>query len=120
MNAITPVGIMTENLSESLHFYRQVLQIKRVQKLKSQASDKFAGDILRLESPEIEVCSTETRIFDRAVANYHSATTRLRLSCSDLEALKDRLIQNRTNILETQGKLGFIDLNGINWDLTLN
>lgn len=118
MNEITPVGIMTDNLSESLHFYRNVLKIRRVQQVASQASGEFSGDILKLESPDIEVCLTETRIFDRPVANFSSGTNRLRLFCNDMEGLKNRLQQTRTNLLETDGKVGFIDLNGINWDIS--
>jgi hypothetical protein len=72
---------------------------------------------LRLESPAIEINSTRILIKDRNKKSYSKTTQRLKLCCNDLEILKKRLLQEKIEILSNGGRLSFIDLNGINWDI---
>ncbi len=117
MHEIIPVGVMAENPERSLHFYRQTMKIQRVQIISRNASGEFPGSLLRLESPQIEINSTQTRIRDRHSSNFQQTFQRLKFWCQDLEELKDRLKQLKLPVFETAGKLSFLDPNGINWDI---
>ncbi len=116
MNEIIPVGILTNDVAASLQFYRKVLKIQRVQHSQNLAKQDF--DMLKLESPDIEINSTETKIVDRPDHHYTSLTQHLRLYCKDIENVKTRLLSNQVTPAEHNGRLSFLDLNGIKWDLT--
>jgi hypothetical protein len=59
-----------------------------------------------------------SRLYTLPLAHTYSKTTqRLKLCCNDLEILKKRLLQEKIEILSNGGRLSFIDLNGINWDI---
>lgn len=118
MNEIIPVGILVEDRESSTKFYRQILKIPRVQVISSDASGEFSGSILRLESPHIEVNTTEIKIRDRNSSNFTGVTQRLKLHCKDLQEMKTKLLGERIQTFESEGKLSFLDFNGINWDLT--
>jgi len=117
MQEIIPVGVMVDNPEKSLHFYRQTMKIGRVQIISRNASGEFPGSLLRLESPQIEINSTQTRIRDRQSSNFQQTFQRLKFWCRDLEELKDRLKQQKLPVFENAGKLSFLDPNGINWDI---
>ncbi|MFZ5949069.1 MAG: hypothetical protein ACOYXC_00070 [Candidatus Rifleibacteriota bacterium] len=117
MHEITPVGIIAENPAVSREFYRNVLKIQRVQLLNTDAAGEYGGGLLRLESPQIEVHCTETRISDRPGNALSLVSQRLKLWCKDIEQLKTSLIDHRTAFFENAGRLSLLDLNGINWDI---
>jgi hypothetical protein len=117
MQEVTPVGIMTTKPVESHNFYRKILQIPRVQTSTNRQDNEFGAAVLRLESPAIEINSTRILIKDRNKKSYSKTTQRLKLCCNDLEILKKRLLQEKIEILSNGGRLSFIDLNGINWDI---
>ncbi|MEW6710486.1 MAG: hypothetical protein AB1403_11740 [Candidatus Riflebacteria bacterium] len=117
MHEIVPVGIIAENPTVSREFYRNVLKIQRVQLLNTDAAGEFGGGLLRLESPQIEVNCTETRISDRPGTSLSLVSQRLKLWCKDIEKLKASLIDHRTAFFENAGRLSLLDLNGINWDI---
>jgi catechol 2,3-dioxygenase-like lactoylglutathione lyase family enzyme len=118
MNEIVPVGILTDNAQASISFYRKVLNIHRVQLVKNPVSETSTMTLLRLESPSIEVNSTEVLIRDRQQSNFFSTSQQLRLRCANIELLKEKLLERRIQTIENNGKLSFLDPNGINWDLT--
>jgi hypothetical protein len=55
---------------------------------------------------------------DRPDHHYTSLTQHLRLYCKDIETVKARLLSNQITPTEQNGRLSFLDLNGIKWDLT--
>ena len=116
MQEITPVGILSENASASLEFYRKVLRIERVQ-IQNLVENNRAQALLRLESPKIEVNCTETRISDRPGKARSQINQRLKFWCTDADELKVRLKDNRIAVFENSGRASFLDLNGINWDI---
>lgn len=117
MQEIVPVGVLADNLQTSLSFYKQVMKIQRVQVLSTEASGEHPGSLLRLESPQIEVNSTQTLINDRKTSVFRQTFQRLKYWCTDLEALKERLALEKLPFFEKDGKLSFLDPNGINWDI---
>ncbi len=117
MREIIPVGIIAENPILSREFYHNVLKIKRVQLLNTDAAGEYGGGVLRLESPQIEVNCTETRISDRPGNALSLVSQRLKLWCRDIEQLKASLVEHRTAFFENAGRLSLLDLNGINWDI---
>lgn len=116
MQEIVPVGVLAENPQQSLNFYRKIMKIQRVQLLSSNASGEFSGALLRLESPQIEVNSTQTRIVDRK-KSFRQTFQRLKYWCEDIDTLKEKLLQIKLPVFETSGRFSFLDPNGINWDI---
>ncbi|MGM0600135.1 MAG: hypothetical protein ACQETH_10010 [Candidatus Rifleibacteriota bacterium] len=114
MQEITPVGIMTTEPGKSHNFYRKIMRIPRVQ---TSASNEFGATVLRLESPSIEINSTRILIKDRKTKSYNQTTQRLKLCCDNLEIFRKRLFKEKIEVFNNSGKLSFIDLNGINWDI---
>ncbi|GAB4271044.1 MAG: hypothetical protein Kow0029_08320 [Candidatus Rifleibacteriota bacterium] len=117
MKEIIPIGIIAEDTSASINFYRKVIGVQRVQVVCTPAAGELEGSVLRLESPDIELNSTEVRIRDRASASIERINQRIKFHCNDIEDLKARLLANRVQTLENNGKYSFVDLNGINWDI---
>lgn len=113
MQEITPVGIATENLNDSISFYRQVLGINRIHQLGNQ----YGMPVIRLESPSIEIDSTLIATFDRPDSNFRQHNQQLRLVC-DLEKTLDALEKHGINVTEENGTYRFKDVNGLTWNLS--
>ena len=119
MTGVTPVGIITEKPLESRAFYARTLGIERVMTLRHIDEDEgMAGTVLRLESPQIELLSTELRILDRRINQAIRRDHRIILRPRDMGGLLNRLT---TAGIEPEslptGGLTFDDLNGISWEI---
>ena len=111
MIQITPVGLMAENASTSIEFYRTVLALERVTRIR----DYDNLTLLRVESPRVEIEQTCIEICDRPNRPYSNSRQKLRLIC-DIEPTVAAL--NRAGIITDAENLEFTDINGISWQLT--
>jgi len=111
MIQITAFGLLAENAGASVEFYRDVLALERVMQL----SDYESMTLLRIESPRVEIEQTCIEIHDRPNRQYSSERQRLRLVC-DLASTTAAL--DRAGIEISSDSHEFIDINGINWQLS--
>jgi hypothetical protein len=111
MIQITAFGLLAENAGASVEFYRDVLALERVMQL----SDYESMTLLRIESPRVEIEQTCIEIHDRPNRQYSSERQRLRLIC-DLASTTAAL--DRAGIEISSDSHEFIDINGINWQLS--
>ena len=126
MIGVTPVGIFTYLPEESRRFYHGVLGVEQVYPLRSIDAPEGKATVLRLESPQIEVFSVETRHLDAAPTPTTSALcgsrapmndSRLILHPNDLAGLQKRLVKHGVTIRNgVRNGFRFEDLNGITWD----
>ncbi|HNW33576.1 MAG TPA: VOC family protein [Candidatus Ozemobacteraceae bacterium] len=118
MIGVTPLGILTDKPGPSRQFYKQILGIERVQTCSEMTSPEARGTLMRLESPQVEVFATETRLLDRTENTVISAEHRLIMRPRDPQALVERLAVAGINISRTSGgSASFEDMNGINWEI---
>lgn len=121
MTDVTPLGIITDKVEESCAFYKNVMGIERVVRLGSKLTEGASDTVLKLESPDIEVISTQLRIGDRSVNRMIRRDHRLILRPRDLGSLLNKLsklgIEPASN---PSGGMMFEDINGINWELRIN
>ncbi|MFZ2958303.1 MAG: VOC family protein [Candidatus Ozemobacteraceae bacterium] len=117
MIGTTPVGIFTYLPAESRRFYRVVLGLEQVYSLRDLETEEGRGCILRLESPQIEVLSVETREYDVERPRTLRGETRLLLHPRDPAALHARLRERGVTITAgLKDSFRFEDLNGISWE----
>lgn len=114
MEQITPVGILSEKVAESIDFYRSVLEIENIT---IKPVDDDCGYI-RLDSSKVEIFSTVVRIFDRPGRNYSREHKRLTLYCSNASAIVERFRNRKVSFWHESGKWFFTDVNGIEWSLS--
>lgn len=110
MIEITAFGMLAENASASIEFYRKVLALERVLRVKNY--DDMT--LLRIESPRVEIEQTCIEINDRPNRPYISNRQRLRLVC-DLTATTDALAKAG---IEVGDNYVFTDINGVSWQLS--
>jgi len=126
MIGVTPVGIVTYLPEESRRFYHGVLGVEQVYPLRSIDAPQGRATVLRLESPQIEVFSVETRQLDATPAPNGGALcgsrapmtdSRLILHPNDPAALQQRLVKHGVTIRNgIRTGFRFEDLNGITWE----
>ncbi|HEY9069459.1 MAG TPA: VOC family protein [Candidatus Ozemobacteraceae bacterium] len=116
---VTPLGILTEQPESSRQFYRTVLGIERVQTCTLPPADGAGPQaLLRLESPQIEVFSSETRLLERTTNAVIGVEHRLLLKPRDPQGLIARLESAGIALTDRHGaSAAFEDLNGIRWEL---
>ncbi len=118
MMGVTPVGILTNDPAGSRDFYSRVLGIERVLTLREVVSDDFEGVLMRIESPQVEVLSTEVRLLDRAVNQTVRHDHRIIFRPNDFGGLVARLSAAGIPLRYSgTGVLNFKDINGISWDV---
>ncbi len=110
MIEITAFGMLAENADDSIEFYRRVLALERVLRVKNY--DNMT--LLRIESPRVEIEQTRIEITDRPNRPYNSDRQRLRLVC-DLAATSDSLAKAGIEVGENYD---FTDINGVSWQLS--
>lgn len=126
MIGVTPVGIFTYLPEESRRFYRGVLGVEQVYPLRSIDAPQGKGTVLRLESPQIELFTVETRHLDTPPSSDAGALcgsrapmndSRLILHPQDLTALQQRLVKHGVTVKNgVRNGFKFEDLNGITWE----
>lgn len=114
MMHITPVGVLSENPSDSRKFYKSILGIERVAVMADYANYK----LLKLESPRIEVSSTTVAIIDRPSKNFRRETHKLCLVCDNAEQTLSKLVHQGITAEEKNGYWHFTDINGLDWRLS--
>lgn len=118
MTDITPLGVVTDDLDGSRRFYGRAMGIERVILMRGYFSDELPYALLRLESPQIEIISTELKLFDREVNRSVKRNHRVVFRPKDMGALLRRLsLENIEMVANPCGGLSFEDCNGINWEL---
>jgi hypothetical protein len=118
MIGVTPVGVLTEIPAESRRFYREVLGIEKVQSIREIHTDDITGTLLRLESPQIEVFSTETRYVDRASQPVIRRDYFLQFRPKSMRELLAGLQKECVEVkADFRGNLRFQDINGLNWEI---
>jgi len=120
MVGVTPVGIITNCPNESRKFYKEVMGVDRVQFLKKIVSEDVETEnfLLRLESPQLEILSIETRLLDRAVNRVVRKDYSLHFHPKDLKELLRNLNKEKIETrIDDKGNLSFEDLNGIHWEI---
>jgi len=118
MIGVTPVGVLTEIPAESRRFYREVLGIEKVQSIRDVTTDDVAGTLLRLESPQIEVFSTETRYVDRSSQPVIRRDYYLQLRPKSMRELLNGLQTENVEVkADFRGNLRFQDINGLHWEI---
>lgn len=110
MLEITAFGMLAEDAGASIEFYRRVLALERVVRVKD--CDSMA--LLRIESPRVEIEQTCIEINDRPNRPYSGYRQKLRLIC-DLATTADKLAQAG---IELSAEQEFTDINGIAWQLS--
>ncbi len=113
MIEITPIGVVTDDIVSSTAFYRKIMGIECVHNMGSQAG----MPLLRLESPEIEVDSTMSAIFDRSSKGFREHNQRLRLICNISKTIAV-LSEAGVSVKEENGHYSFCDPNGLTWHLS--
>lgn len=113
MIQVNTVGLLTENASSTLDFYKNVLEIERIQNL----GNKHGLTLFKLESRRIEVEETIIQIRDRLKKCFNASKQRLRLVCS-LKDTVEKLKNNGAAISEAMGCCTVSDPNGIEWQLS--
>ncbi|HOY67710.1 MAG TPA: hypothetical protein PLP29_12545 [Candidatus Ozemobacteraceae bacterium] len=116
---VTPLGILTDQPESSRQFYRTVLGIERIQSCTLPTQNGApAPTLLRLESPQVEVFSSETRLLERTTNAVIGIEHRLLLKPRDPLGLLSRLETAGIALLDRHGATAtFEDLNGIRWEL---
>lgn len=118
MIGVTPVGIITKTLAESKKFYREILGIERIQVVKPIQFDEMEGVLIRLESPELEVFSVETRLLDRALNKIIRRDFSLQYHPRNPAQFLQKLAKENIELRKDEkGKVAFSDLNGVNWEI---
>jgi catechol 2,3-dioxygenase-like lactoylglutathione lyase family enzyme len=118
MTGVTPIGIITSLPAESRQFYREVLGVDRVQFVKELNNDGLEGMLIRLESPWLEVFSTETRLMDRTTNRVVRRDFSLQIHPVDVENLLVRLEKANVAVRrDARGTIRFEDFNGISWEV---
>jgi len=118
MIGVTPLGILTDKPGPSREFYRQVLGIERVQTCPELRSLEARGTLMRLESPQVEVFATETRLLERTEKTLISSEHRLIMRPRNPQSLVERLTVAGIDItLTARGFASFEDMNGISWEI---
>jgi uncharacterized glyoxalase superfamily protein PhnB len=110
MIEITAFGMLAENAGASIEFYRRVLALERVMRVK----DYNQMTLLRIESPRVEIEQTCIEIIDRPNRPYSNTRQRLRLIC-DLTETSKALAQAG---IEVGKNHEFTDINGVSWQLS--
>mgnify|MGYP000867185330 CR=1 FL=1 len=110
MIEITAFGMLAENAGASIEFYRRVLALERVMRVK----DYNQVTLLRIESPRVEIEQTCIEIVDRPNRPYSSTRQRLRLICDLAETSKALAIAG----IEVADNHEFTDINGVSWQLS--
>ena len=122
MTGVTPIGILTEKPLESKIFYGETMGIEKIMAVKHiDTVNGLPGTVLRLESPQIELFSTELRVLDRRVNRAIRHDHRIILHPRDSASLLIRL--DRLGIepeVLWGGSLLFDDLNGITWEIRVD
>lgn len=118
MNCVTPIGVIVSDKDKSYKFYKEVMEIERVQTLKKVFLNNFEGYILRLESPEIEVFETEAQIRDRPAFPIIKKVYNIQYKPINFGNVVSKLSKFGVNLDQSlNGKICFEDLNGLNWEL---
>lgn len=113
MIEITPVGVLTDNIDNSITFYRRIMGIESIHNISMQSG----MPMLRLESPDIEVDSTMIATFDRSKKGFREHNQRLRLIC-DVNRTIAALEKAGVSVNEASGHYSFSDPNGLTWHLS--
>jgi|GEM_PF-1279565 len=116
MTGVTPIGIITNQPDESRRFYKETMGLERVQTLREIVGENVHGVLMRLESPQIELLSTEIRILDRDVNQSVGKDNRIIIKPRNFSGFATRL--SKAGICpqsQTKGGYTFEDLNGISW-----
>ena len=120
MIGVTPVGIFSVKPDESREFYAKTLGCERVQIIinRNNTEDSLSGKVLRIESTQVELFSTEYKLLDRSINQVVRKDHHLVLRPRNLGTLLNRLqaagIEPQEN---PRGGLMFEDLNGVTWEI---
>ena len=118
MVGVTPVGIITNKMAESRHFYGNVMAIERVQVLRRLRTENVDGAVMRLESPQIELLETEMKVLERSANQTVRCDFRMIVHPRDTGGLFFRLAQEGiVPRARRHGGFEFDDLNGISWEI---
>lgn len=124
MIGITPIGIYTDNVEASRHFYRNILGIEHVTAQAAvdieAAPDKATTALMRLESPGIDVGVTETRVSGGRRRPFSMSTMHLTYRPREFNPTLLRLVGDHgfTVAPAVRGRtVVFADLNGITWEI---
>ncbi len=118
MVGVTPVGIVTSKPEESRQFYGRTMGIERVQVLRRLFMEGMEGVVMRLESPNLELLETETKVLERSVNQTVRCEYRMILRPRDIGGVLHRLAQEGiTPQTSRYGSFVFDDLNGISWEI---
>ncbi|MBF0407727.1 MAG: VOC family protein [Candidatus Riflebacteria bacterium] len=123
MLGVTPVGILTDSPVESRCFYTKTLGLEQVYPLSHINTDTEITPevVLRLESPQIELMTVQTKLFRKNGPVTVNENTRLIIHSRDTGKLLERLTLYGTELERTtRGNFSFTDLNGINWEISRN
>ncbi|MBF0543128.1 MAG: hypothetical protein HQM08_01780 [Candidatus Riflebacteria bacterium] len=119
MLGVTPVGIYTDSPIESRRFYMQTLGLEQVYPVGEKNRNAAEGTVLKLESPQLEVMTVQTKLVKHGNPVTISENSRLILHPNDAEKLFEKLVNNGIEIaIGTSGLYSFTDLNGIVWEIS--